>query len=264
MWVSGTGRPPYCGAPPTPANLWLRWNLDPVLIAVLLAVLAVYLIQARRNGWSGPRAAAFGAGWAVSAMALISPLCALSVSLFAARVGQHMILTLVGAPLIALGAPLRVMSGGRLGDGRQAIAAAVVFAVLLAFWHSPAPYQATFDSPAIYWAMHLSMIGSAIWLWSAILEARQPFAAAGAGAIVMLQMGFVGALVTLSPRALYGPHLQTTWAFGLSLLQDQQLGGAIMWGPGTLVFLAAAVILLWRGLEHRPVRAHRLATASAR
>ncbi len=45
------------------------------------------------------------AGWLIAASALLSPLCALSVALFSARVAQHMILVLVAAPLIGMAWP---------------------------------------------------------------------------------------------------------------------------------------------------------------
>jgi hypothetical protein len=61
---------PYCGAPAHPDNLWLRWNLDPVLIAVLLLILGLYLGGLRRRPADGTRlvqwrASAFVGGWAV-------------------------------------------------------------------------------------------------------------------------------------------------------------------------------------------------------
>ena len=61
-----------------------------------------------------------------------------------------------------------------------------------------------------------------------------------------VQMGLLGALITLAPRALYAPHALTTTAWGLTPLQDQQLGGSIMWVPGCVVFLAVAMLALRR------------------
>jgi putative membrane protein len=160
----------YCGAPPTPDALWTRWNLDPILIGALLAVLALYLIGLVRFAGPGEniptwRRAAFVAGWATAAAALVSPLCALSVSLFSARVGQHMILSLVAAPLVVLGRPglslgrlwseaqRRLSSNRPLRAIRGAAGSAAAFALALWFWHAPGPYAATFASPTIYWLM---------------------------------------------------------------------------------------------------------------
>ncbi len=242
---------PYCGAPPLPDTLWSRWNLDPVLIAGLLVALGVYAVAARaERGPSRAERAAFYAGWGVASAALISPLCALSVSLFAARVGQHMLLTLVAAPLIAAGRPFatRAARQARHGSPAAPLAASGVFAVILWFWHMPGPYAATFASTALYWTMHLSLFGAALWLWSELLD-RAPAKAApaiGAGLVATVQMGLLGALITLAPEPLYAPHALTTVAWGLTQLQDQQVGGVIMWVPGCVVFLGAAMLTLGR------------------
>jgi putative membrane protein len=236
---------PYCGLPPVPAELAGRWNLDPVLIGTLLALLGLYLFSARRAGILRPRVVSFCAGWLIVLIALTSPLCALSVALFSARIGQHMVLTLLAAPLVALGLPV--------ARSRSPMGAAIAFLALLWFWHAPAPYAATFGSPRIYWVMHVTMIGSAIWLWAQLLDGPPSAARLGAAAVSMMQMGFLGALLTLAPRALYGPHQLTTAAWGLTPLQDQQLGGALMWAPGGLVFLAAALVIGRRWMAPAPV-----------
>lgn len=262
MWHYDPAIIPYCGAPPLPGALLSRWNLDPGLIAALVVLGCVYAIGAQRMaaGGHGPgqgERAAFWTGWAVAAGALISPLCALSVSLFAARVGQHMILDLIAAPLVAAGRPVAVFAAafGR-ADARPAtrtmpLLASAVFALLLWFWHAPGAYAATFSSVTLYWAMHLSTFGAAVWLWSGLLDraSRQPVAAAFGSIASTVQMGLLGAIITFAPRALYAPHASTTVAWGLSPLADQQLGGAIMWIPGCAAFLLVALLALWRAIE---------------
>lgn len=237
---------PYCGAPPTAATLLGRWNLDPRLIVGLLLGAAIYA-GTRQRRWNRSFTW-FAAGWTVTALALISPLCALSVSLFSARIGQHMILTLVGAPLVALGlgAPTRRRPGQELG-------AAVCFAAMLWAWHSPALYGATFTNSAIYWAMHLSTWGAALLFWRTVL--RAPDEATGAALIATiatgLQMALLGAVITWATHPLYRPHYLTTAAWGLTPLQDQQLGGTLMWVPGGVIFLAAILVPL-AALLRRP------------
>lgn len=262
---------PYCGPPPSPASLWLSWNLDPLLIAGLVAAAGLYFFGAARltrvdRGLRPREMAAFYAGWLIAALALISPLCPLSVSLFAARVGQHMILSLVAAPLIVAGRPVAAFAAA-LGlsaprDTRTHPAplfAAALFAVLLWFWHAPAPYAATFSSTFVYWSMHLSVFGAALWLWYGLLDARDGsvIAKLASGFLSSAQMGFLGALITLAPRAVYAPHALTTVAWGLAPLEDQQLGGIVMWIPGCLVFLAFALMALLPALSETEPQTYR-------
>jgi putative membrane protein len=243
-WISPFyGLGPYCGLPPSPQALWGRWNFDPLLMAGLVVALVVYaavsqpksLVRRPPAPW---RRRCFYGGWAIAALALVSPLCALSVSLLAARVGQHMILATVAAPLLALGfAPARTPSSF------EPVVAAATFAAALWVWHAPGPYDATFSSPAIYWAMHLSTFGSALWLWLSLFAAcgGRVGAAVVAAAMTSLQMGLLGAILTFAGRPFYAPHLLTTAAWGLTPLADQQLAGVIMWIPAGLVLTAAIV-----------------------
>ena len=236
---------PYCGAPPAPPDLLSRFNLDPVLIVILLALAVAHLI----NTNSTRLRSIVALGWLLTAAALLSPLCALSVSLFSARVGQHMILVLVAAPLLALG--LRPAGNGR-GWGLWVYA--VAFFVALWAWHMPAPYDATFTSTPLYWAMHVTLFGSAVLLWRELLHhpPRRTVEAFLAGMLTCVQMGLLGAVLALSTHPLFYPHLLTAAAWGLSPLQDQQLGGTLMWVPGVGLFLGAAIrslLRLWRTLE---------------
>lgn len=250
---------PYCGTPPTPAELLVRWNLDPILLTALAAVIALYAWGSRRSSLNINQRRWFYAGWGLTALALVSPLCPLSVALFSARVGQHMVLTLVCAPMVAAGRPLDALAGllGRpdaaVSDGASSTAplAAALFAALIWYWHTPGPYTATFDSTFTYWTMHVTVFGTALWLWSALLArlGSRPGLALTAGLLSTVQMGLLGALVTLAPRAVYAPHFATAGLWGLTSLQDQQLGGAIMWVPGCVAFLAAALAELWALLE---------------
>lgn len=261
---------PYCGTPPTPGELLGRWNLDPVLLAALAGVAALYVLGARRSALSDDRRRWFYVGWGLTALALISPLCPLSVALFSARVGQHMLLTLICAPMVAAGRPLdafaALMGARPPTDGAAATAplAAGLFAVLLWYWHAPGPYTATFDSTFAYWTMHVTVFGSALWLWTALIArlGARPAHALAAGLLSTVQMGLLGALITLSPRALYAPHFATAGLWGLSPLEDQQLGGALMWAPGCLAFLIAAAVELWALLEPRASRGLKPRTAS--
>jgi putative membrane protein len=205
---------PYCGPPPSPDSLAQSWNLDPILICGLLGVAGLYLHGCKRLERSGRgmriKKTFFYTGWLITALALVSPLCSLSVSLFAARVAQHMILALLAAPLVVAGRPAEALAAaigvraprGGWKSGAPMFSAAA-FAVLLWFWHTPLPYAATFASTFVYWTMHVTVFGSALWLWHALLESRESsvIGKLAGGFFSSAQMGFLGALITLAARA---------------------------------------------------------------
>ncbi len=221
---------PYCGAPPLPDSLWLRWNFDPILIVALALLAGVHL----RLCPASRRTMAAG-GWAITSLALISPLCALSVSLFAARVGQHMIMVLLGAPLVAAALPAA-------RNSRWLWPATAAFTAFLWLWHMPAPYDATLHSDAIYWAMHTTLFFSAVLLWRELLPlGERPMGLVAAGTVASMQMAFLGAVLTLAGRPLFSWHYITTQAWGFTPLADQQLGGTLMWVPGGILFLWLAL-----------------------
>src|SRR6056297_2853307 len=155
---------PFCGAPPLPEDLWTRWTFDPALLAGLALLLAAGL-------WTAERRGRFVISWTLVALLFVSPLCAASMALFSARVGQHILLALLAAPLMASALPaLRAPS----------LPIAGVFALLFWGWHAPVPYQATLESDGVYWAMHLSLFGAALALFSALRAApERGLAAAG-------------------------------------------------------------------------------------
>ena len=262
---------PYCGAPPVPGQL--TWNLDPVLLFLLVSVPVLYGIG--NKGQAGPdriRQSYFYLGWAVLAVALVSPLCSLSIALFSARVAQHMLVTLVAAPLIVLGQPGAAFGSmvpkrfalrlPRMRDGVFQLAATAGFAVALWTWHLPGPYDATLQSDLIYWTMHVTIFGTALLLWHALFRRLDCVSSAllvGFGSTV--QMSLLSALLTLSPRPLFASHAGTTWPWGLSPLEDQQLGGLIMWVPGGTLFTLIGVLAFGAWLK---ALSEEGATASAR
>jgi putative membrane protein len=225
---------PYCGSGPGPGEWLARWNLDPVLIAVLAVGLALVLWRT-----SGRARVSGVAAIAVLAVVFVSPLCALSSALFAARTVHHVLLVAVAAPLIAGSLPARQV-------GPLALATAAQAAVFWA-WHAPAAYGWALSSDAAYWLMQLSLLGTAVWFWAAVRRVPAP-AAVAALLLAMVAMGLLGALLTFTGQPVYAPHFLTTAAWGLTPLEDQQAAGLIMWAPAAAVYLAAALWVLGRWL----------------
>ncbi|SCY81755.1 cytochrome c oxidase assembly protein [Microvirga guangxiensis] len=262
--MSATPYIPYCGSPPVPGQL--TWNTDPALIAIMSGVIALYALGRRKQERPDRyRQSCFYVGWILVAAALISPLCNLSVALFSARVTQHMVLTLIAAPLVVLGRPGEVLlrllpnrapANISLQSGALPAIATVSFAISLWVWHLPGPYDLTLQSDLAYWAMHLTIFGTALLLWYALFERLGCISIAllvGFGTTV--QMSLLSALLTSAPRPLFSSHFGTTWPWGLSPVEDQQLGGLIMWVPGGTLFTVIGVVAFGAWLRALSVQA---------
>jgi putative membrane protein len=228
----------YCGPAVVPADLWMRWNFDPLLIAAFAALaLAVSL----------GRSAAPRAGWvAVTLLFVIfvSPLCALSSALFSVRVFHHVLLVAAVAPLLAVALPLRRAGSPPLS------ALVVVHAVILWLWHAPGAYAWGLATVPAYWLMQGSLLGSAWLMWRGILmPAAQPGPALVGLVATVGQMGLLGALIVFASRPLYTVHFASTWPWGLTPLADQQLAGLLMWVPAILPYLGVGLWLAWSSLR---------------
>lgn len=219
----------YCGPPPVPEQLATSFNTDPVLLAGLLGLAVVF----RRNPYG------LGAV-ATLAIAFVSPLCSLTSALFSARVVHHLLLIGVAAPLLAMALPPRA-SGG--------LALSFVFsAVVLWAWHIPAAYDAAYSNIAIYGLMQVSLLGSAILFWRAVLaQTDSPVEQLVYVVAAFAQMGVLGALLTFASTSLYESHAYGTLAWGLTPLEDQSLGGLIMWVPGGIPYAVAAALIARKG-----------------
>ena len=234
----------YCGPAPLPAEIWIRWNPDPVLIAALVLLMLPTMLGRLA---ALPRAAAAAAATVLMFVIFVSPFCALSSALFSARVLHHVILVSAVAPLLAIAFPVQ----------RHTLPLAplvVIHTLTLWLWHTPGVYAWGLATVPAYWLMQVSLLGSGWLLWRAVLApASQPGAALIALATTIGQMGLLGALIVFAPRPLYAVHFDSTWPWGLSPLTDQQLAGLLMWVPAMLPYLGAGLWLAWTNL--RPAEA---------
>ena len=184
-------------------------------------------------------------GTVVLFIAFVSPLCALSSALFSARVVHHILLVAVAAPL--LGTALPRSRAGPIGF------LLVLSGAVLWLWHIPTLYDAALSHIGIYWVMQISLLGTAVAFWHAVLGARTaPMTAILATLGAFMLMGLLGALLTFAPAPLYAAHIIAPHAWGLTPLADQQLGGLIMWVPAGVPYallIARSARTLWRRAE---------------
>ena len=268
-----------------PAGPALPWSFEPWVVACLLASALLYALGLRRlwahagrgRGIGAAALAAFAAGWLTLALALVSPLDALAARLFAAHMLQHELLMMLAAPLLVLGRPLVAWTWALPPAARRAAGACtrhpafrrpwraitspagagLLHALALWAWHVPALFDAALANEGVHALQHASFLGTALLFWWSVLGSAGRDRAADGLALAsllatMLHTGALGALLTVAASPWYPGYAGLGAAFGLGALEDQQLGGVVMWVPAGFGYLAAAVWLGARLLAPAP------------
>ena len=199
-------------------------------------------------------------------VALLSPLHELGDNyLFSAHMVQHLILTLVVPPLLLAGTPawllrpvLRFPHVFKVAKFlTKPVTAFILFNAVFVTWHMPVFYDLALRELEIHVLEHLMFLFAGLVLWWPILSPlpelpRAPY-------IVQVLYLFVqptvpailGAVITFSDHVLYEWYEAAPRVWSISALDDQQLGGLIMWVPGGLAFLFTLVVvfLMWAAKE---------------
>jgi putative membrane protein len=252
----------------------LPWSFEPWVVIALAVTAGLYAVGMRRlwqqagtgRGVRAGQAAAFASGWLVLALALVTPLDRLGVHLFWAHMVQHELLMIVAAPLLVRGRPLAVWAWALPFEGRRAIgrffrrqgwrvgwravtgplSAWSLHAAVLWLWHVPLLFDAALIDETVHALQHSAFLASALLFWWSVLGATTR---KGKGVALlslfttMLHTGALGALLTLAPTAWYRAYEHTAPALGWSALEDQQLGGLVMWVPAGLVYVICGLAL---------------------
>jgi putative membrane protein len=261
----------HAGRAVAPHDLWRSWNLDvPLLLGLGLAVWAYRRGRRETDVW---RARCFTGALAIVAVALVSPLDAVSGVLASAHMVQHVLLLLVVAPLLAVSSPGATLLRGTPPAVRQATGRwrrrlhvtpaqvrplrhpAAVWALHVAtlwFWHAAVPYDAALENNLVHVLEHASYLITGLWFWQVVLGVRSAVSN-GLGILLVFTMAmqsvFLSALLTFASGAWYSGYQSTTQAWNLEPLADQQLAGVIMWIPAGLVYLGVAIALLARWIS---------------
>lgn len=197
-------------------------------------------------------------GLLILALAWAGPLPGLAAHSFSAHMTMHMAVVAVGAPLVALG----VAGSARDPVSRwpawfSAIPASILELVVVWSWHAPALHHATRQGGWVLAIEQLSflLVGVVLWLSAAAGHPRDAPTRRAAGVAGLLftstHMTLLGALFALTPRPLYAHAAHA--AGGLSPLDDQHLGGAIMLLVGGASYLAGGLWLARHVLRSGPV-----------
>jgi len=230
---------------------------------------------------TGGRLAAYLSALVVLGLALMSPIDVLGGQLFSMHMVQHMLMIIVAPPLLWLASPLPFAMWGLPVRARRQVAtwlkpgstfrrrlraltspgiAWMLFVVVLVGWHDPGAYQAALRNQLVHDLEHLSFFVTAMLFWWHVICAaphihkRLPRGARIAYILAVVPANMaVGATIAFSGQPIYPYYVGVPRLWGMTVLQDQMLSGIIMWIPGSMMYILAALILIsrWLGEEEQ-------------
>lgn len=258
----------------------LQWDLDPFFILGIAAVSWLYALGVRRVGREHPaspfprkRVVYFFSGIAALVIGILSPLAYYDTTLFSVHMWQHMVLTLVAAPLLALGTPitlalraatprvrrqilLPVLHSPVVGALSFPVVAWVIFAATMWGSHFSPLYDAALENEWLHRLEHFWYISAGLLFWWPVIAAdpvrwrmNHPLRIL----YVFLQMpqnSFLGVAFYGSGSVLYDHYDTLIRTWGPTPLRDQQLAGVSMWVLGDLIFLGAVAALAYGWVQH--------------
>jgi len=143
----------------------------------------------------------------------------------------------------------------------------LIHAIALWIWHVPFLFEAVLDNEWVHTAQHLSFLLSALLFWWAVIHGQQGVMGYGAAVLYVfttsVHSGLLGALITFATSVWYPSYVGLTSSWGLTALEDQQLGGLIMWIPAGIVYIVAGLALFVGWMRESELRVERRERAEA-
>lgn len=257
---------------------WSAYISVPLFATALLYVLGLLRMEQRGVKLRPLSILCFAGGWISLLLALDSPIHEISEQLFWVHMTQHEMLMLISAPLLILGQPaapflfalperwrVPIANIGKTKFIERTwllisapIAAWLLHAAALWVWHASRLFDAAVETEWVHAAQHLSFLGTALLFWWTLSHKHAGRLGYG-GAILYVfttavHTSVLGALLTFAPHAWYAPYAQTAQLWGLTALQDQQIGGLIMWIPAGTLLTIVALVLLAKWMTHSDTR----------
>ena len=275
------------GPAPRLPGVLLDWGLDPLAFSGIALVAALYLIAVRRVAAAHPRnphpayrSWLFGAGLAAIGLALLSPIEVYEGQLFSVHMVQHLLLELVAAPLLLAAAPITLALRAASPAWRRRllaflhsrvvrvlafpVVAWVLFAAVNWGWHFSTLYDQALEDDPLHYLQHVSFLAASLLFWWPVVAADPgPWRLPHPVRILYLflampQNSFLGVAIMSASSVLYPHYVTNARAWGPTPLEDQQLGGVIMWVVGDLAFLAAMALVVVFWMRHEDRRTVRL------
>jgi putative membrane protein len=266
--------------------VFAHWSASwPVLIGyALVAPWHLVGLLRLRAARVGSRAAADGVRWAelrregvlfqlgllLVLLALVSPIGYWSDVYIWVRAVQALLVAVVGPGLMVLGAPwLAFRQLWRPGGSEPTadrvtgvpiwvsfpVAAVVLFNVVFVAWQVPYLYDLAKANSAVALAEHASFVATGLLLWLQLISSRPITAPRSPLQRVAFVIATVGVSTVLGMVLVFGssvfyPVYANSAHHVMTVLDDQQLSGAVLWMGMLPPLITAAVALLSQWLDH--------------
>ena len=232
------------------------FTFEPVFLALTGAAALAYAWSARKERPPAWRIALFATGLVLIAASLNSPLETIAAKrLLLVHLLQNALIADIAPPLVLLGLAPSMRAWLDAHGGRHVRARYALLAWLAAWYgtHLAGFYDWALRSEWPLNVEHGLLIAGGLLFWWPLVSGRlgPPAAIAYLGA-GFVASSFLGLALIFSSRPFYSFYEHTQRLWGLSPIRDQNLGGIVMNGEQTLVFLLAIGWYVWRLLaeEH--------------
>ena len=256
--------------PDAPLDL-SRFSIHWSTVAGIAGLAALYRWRWRKRpeGSSDGSPLAFYAGLALLFLSLNGPLHDLSDSyLFSAHMVQHLVLTMAVVPLLILGTPgwmlrpaLRSCAVSTIARAlTRPIVAYALFNVAMIAWHLPPLYNLAMANHDVHVLQHLIFLVTATLVWWPLLSPLPELPPLSHAlrmlyvVLLMIPMNLIGLMITYADEVLYPAYESVPRISALSPLDDQLVGGLIMWIPGTFILIGVATVLFFRWVKVEEAR----------
>ena len=264
-----------------------EWSLEPfgfLVVGELAVTYGWWYWRLRRDPrpFRFPRwhVAAFATGLVVLLLALVSPIDSYGDDLFWVHMVQHMLMVMVVAPLLLLGAPVTLALRASpermrrqylipLVESRLArvltypLVALGLFVAALWVWHLPVAYEAAIENDMLHAFEHISFLAGAMlfwWLVVAVDATRLRPGHVGRIALLiaaLLQNIALALILTSLSEPAYDVYVDVMRDWGPSALTDQRIGGGVMWVPGAMMFFFAILVTVYYWAEREQFNGRR-------
>jgi putative membrane protein len=252
---------------PSFGRIVTSWQVAPSVLGSCAVAAALYALGVARlaRPWPVRRSFAFATGLLAVLLALDSGVDVYADSLVSIHMVQHLVLTIVAAPLLAAGAPMRLALGAagrrtrrRLvcviasGPGRllsHPVSSWLLFVGLIVGWHLSPLYDLSVRHELLHDLEHLALLTTAVLFWAQVLRAdpfSRPLGAVGRLLYLlaaMPAMSVIGVWLVIAHTARYPAYVSSAHALGVLPLYDQYLAGVIMWVGDALIGVVSLVIV---------------------